>query len=140
MQSKLSFPFFLNCTLNSTIKPSLILLILTQKNPSIENLKYMTNCLRTKAKGADLLKAAVHPADFTCRAQLLDKKDNKSYYDLINAYGKKTGNFALLNTSLNFHGFPLANDIYDAYKIVDKSNLDGLILENFLVVKKGIKI
>ena len=34
----------------------------------------------------------------------------------------------------------LANDIYDAYKIVDKSNLDGLILENFLVVKKGIKI
>ena len=111
-----------------------------QANPSIDNLKYMTNCLRTKNKGADLLKAAVHPADLTCRAQLLDKKDNKSYFDLINEYGKKTGNFALLNTSLNFHGYPLANDIFDAYKIVDKSNLDGLILENFLVIKKGIKI
>ncbi len=111
-----------------------------QKNPSIDNLKYMTNCLRTKTKGADLLKAAIHPSDLTCRAQLLDKKDNKSYYDLINAYGKRTGNFALLNTSLNFHGYPLANDIHDAYKIVDKSNLDGLILENFLVIKKTIKI
>ena len=87
-----------------------------------------------------IFKAAIHPSDLTCRAQLLDKKDNKLYYDLINSYGKRTGNFALLNTSLNFHGYPLANDIYDAYKIVDKSNLDGLILENFLVIKKTIKI
>ena len=106
-----------------------------QNNSSIENLNYMTNCLKTKIQGADFLKAAIHPADTTCRVQLLDEKDNKLYYELINSYGKLTGNYALLNTSLNFHGYPLANTINDAFNIVNKSDLDGLLLENYLIVK-----
>jgi len=111
-----------------------------KSNPSINNLKYMTNCLNTKSEGARLLKAAVHPADLTCRAQLLDKSENKSYYNLINAFGKITGNYALLNTSLNFHGFPLANNISDCFNIVKKSDLDGLILENHLIIKKELSV
>lgn len=108
-------------------------------NPSSDSLKYMTNCLKIKNKFADHLKAAIHPADNTCRVQLLAKKDNESYYKLIKTFGKLTGKYALLNTSLNFHGFPLANSITDAFNIVKKSDLDGLILDNFLIVKRGIK-
>ncbi len=111
-----------------------------QKNASTENLSYMTNCIKTTTKGAVLLKAAIHPADFTCRAQLLEKNNNTLYHDLIKTFGKITGNYALLNTSLNFHGSPLANTISDSFKIVDKSDLDGLLLDGYLIVKRDIKI
>jgi carbamoyltransferase len=109
------------------------------KNQILSTYKYMTNCLETSEIGAKLLRAAIHPADKTCRAQLLEFDDNPSYYELIENFGKKTNNFALLNTSLNFHGYPLANTINDAFNIVSKSNLDGLILDGYLIAKRQIK-
>ena len=53
------------------------------------------------------LKAGSHDADNTVRAQILTRKINREYYDLISSFYKLTGCGGLLNTSFNLHGFPI---------------------------------
>ncbi len=77
--------------------------------------------------------ATVHPADKTTRPQILTKKHNQKYYKLINDFGKKTGVYSLLNTSLNLHGYPMVCTPEDAIFTLKNSNLDGLILGDFLL-------
>lgn len=98
--------------------------------------KYMTNCVRTKSFGVLKLAAAVHPQDKTCRPQILKKDDNKEYYNLIKEFGNISGIFGLLNTSFNIHGMPIVNDCYDAFSVLENTNLDGLIMSKTLIIKK----
>ena len=83
--------------------------------------------------------ATLHPADMTTRPQILEKKHNKTYYDLINDFGKATGIYCLLNTSLNIHGYPMTCSPKDALFTLKNSSLDGLILENYLLLRKEFK-
>ncbi len=96
----------------------------------------MTNCVRTNNFGSLKLEAALHPHDKTCRPQILNKEDNKEYYDLIKEFGKVSGVYSLLNTSFNIHGMPIVNDYKDAFKVLDNTNLDGLIMYKTLILKK----
>ena len=101
-----------------------------------KNYNYMTNCVDTNKKGSIDLAAAIHPYDETCRPQIISKNQNVNYEDLINKFGKITGIYGVLNTSFNLHGFPIVNTAENAINIFLKRNLDALILENFLIVKK----
>jgi carbamoyltransferase len=42
----------------------------------------------------------------------------------------------LLNTSFNIHGKPIVNDEKDAFEVFKKTDLDGIIFTNCLVLKK----
>ena len=90
----------------------------------------MTLCSNTNEKGENELIAAIHPYDLTCRPQVLKENTNPEYESLIKEFGNQTGVFALLNTSLNLHGMPIASTIQDVIEVF-KSELDGLIIENF---------
>ena len=105
-------------------------------NGNLENYFYMTNCVKTNVKYRKNLAAAIHPYDYTCRPQVLTKKINPDYYDLIEKYGKITETYALLNTSFNLHGFPLVNSEKDAMLVFKKTELDALILSKYLIIKK----
>jgi len=105
------------------------------KKTNQENYKYMTNCLNTKNKFRGEIAAAIHPYDSTCRPQIVNSKDNKFYYDLINTFGEKSGTHALMNTSFNVHGYPIINNEKQAIKIFKNSNLDALILGEYLISK-----
>ena len=105
-------------------------------NGNLENYFYMTNCVQTKPKFRKKLEAAIHPYDFTCRPQVVTKKNNADYYELIKDFGEITSTFALLNTSFNLHGFPLVNNEKDAMTVFKKTKLDGLILGKYLILKK----
>ncbi len=61
--------------------------------------------------------------DQTARVQTVNRDENPFLYDLIKSFGKKTGIYVLLNTSLNLKGEPLANRIEDSLKIY--SSIDG---------------
>ena len=101
----------------------------------IQDYKFMTNCVQTTDLGQKKLSAAIHPYDKTCRPHILNKNDNILYENLISEFGKLSGTYALLNTSFNLHGFPIINDLNLALNILIKSNLDGLLLENCLILK-----
>ena len=102
--------------------------------------KYMTNCVETKELGYKKFKAAIHPYDQTCRPQIIFKKDNPEYYDLVKEFGKISGTYGLLNTSFNIHGKPIVNDEHDAFEIFKETNLDGIIYPDLLILKKKNKI
>ena len=82
------------------------------------------------------MSAAVHPYDFTARPQIVSKDKNNFFYKIIESFGKYTGRYVLLNTSLNLHGFPIVNDYKDLIYILENSSLDGCILENKIILRK----
>ena len=96
---------------------------------------YMTIAFGTTEEGRRDLKAAIHPADLTARPQILDRKTNPEYYDLIKAFEKLTGIGALLNTSFNLHGEPIVRSAENAWHTFINSGLDGLIFEKRLILK-----
>ena len=81
------------------------------------------------------LVAALHPADFTARPQILERHRNPRYYDLIKAFEGITGVGGILNTSLNLHGAPIALGPREAITTFEHSELDGLLLENCLIMR-----
>ena len=104
-------------------------------NPKKIEARFMSMAFETTNIGRNCLKAAIHPADFTARPQLLSKDDNPDYFEIIKSFKQITGVGALLNTSLNLHGLPVVRNAEDALFVFENSGLDFLILENFLLKK-----
>lgn len=79
--------------------------------------------------------AVVH-VDGSGRLESLRKKDNKMYYDLLNAYYKKTGVPILINTSFNVRGEPIICRPNEAIDCLLKTDIDYLVMDQFIVSKK----
>ena len=105
-------------------------------NPKNTESPHMTVGFETTNLGYKKMRAACHPADKTARAQILEKKHNPELYKLISEFHKLTGVAALLNTSFNLHGFPIEKTSEQAINVLIKSDLDGLLLNNFFILKK----
>lgn len=105
-------------------------------NPKKINASYMTTGFNTTAKGRLDLAAAIHPYDFTCRPQVLEREDNPEYYKLIKYFEELTGIGAVLNTSFNFHGEPIVCSPKDALHTFGVTGLKYLALGNYLIFKK----
>lgn len=97
---------------------------------------YMMLAFNSTQKAKKEIPAALHQADFTCRPQILSKNANPEYYQIIEEFKKLTGVSALLNTSFNLHGEPIVCSPQDALGTFKRSNLNYLILENYLIQKK----
>ncbi len=97
--------------------------------------KFMTMSFDITEKAKKDLEAAVH-LDNTCRPQILERKDNPVFYDLIKAFEEKTGTGAVLNTSFNLHGEPIVCTPEEALDSFKEIGLDALICENYLIKKK----
>lgn len=79
--------------------------------------------------------AVVH-VDGTLRPQIIERKDNPNYYDLINEFGKITGVPVLLNTSFNIRGEAIVESPRDAIRCFFDTGIDFLIIGSFLIGKK----
>jgi carbamoyltransferase len=77
--------------------------------------------------------------DGTTRPQMVEREVNPRYYDMIAAFGKKSGVPMVLNTSFNLKGEPMVNSPRDALRTFFSSGLDALIMNNVLVTKPGCK-
>ena len=98
---------------------------------------YMTMSFDTKIKNFSKIKAGCHPYDKTVRPQILDKISNPKYYSIIKTFFNKTGVPALLNTSLNLHGNPMASGLEQVIYTFKLSGLKYLYInDNFLIKKK----
>ena len=99
----------------------------------------MSMAFETTEFGRKNIKAAIHPADYTIRPQTVKREDNKSYYDLIKSFKNITKVGALLNTSLNLHGMPIALNHVDALYILFNSDLDAMVFDKIIVMKKKLQ-
>jgi len=75
---------------------------------------------------------AVTHADGTGRLQTVDKTVTPRYYQLIDAFRKKTGVPILLNTSFN-ENEPIVNSPADALECYLRTNMDMLVMENCVI-------
>ncbi len=82
---------------------------------------------------------AVTHVDGSGRLQIISRRQNSRYYDLIKAFGDRTGVYVLMNTSFNLKGEPVVNSPENAFNTFAKSGLDILALERYIVLKEDLK-
>ena len=78
---------------------------------------------------------AVTHVDYSARIQTVHKETNSKYYNLLKEFYKITGCPVLVNTSFNVRGEPIVCSIQDAFNCFMGTNLDILIIENFVLIK-----
>lgn len=82
---------------------------------------------------------AITHVDYSARVQTVDKDTNPLYHKMISSLGKKHGCYAIINTSFNVRGEPIVCSPEDAYRCFMRTNMDYLIMGNFLLAKKDQK-
>jgi carbamoyltransferase len=82
---------------------------------------------------------AVTHVDYSARIQTIKREDHPLYYDMINAFYKKTDCPVIINTSFNVRGEPLVCSPEDAFKCFMRTEMDYLILGSFLLDKREQK-
>ena len=83
-----------------------------------------------------LIPAVVH-ADGSGRLQTIRREQNQMYYDLIKEFGKLSKVPILINTSFNIRGEPIVCKPEDAYKCMMVTEIDYLIMGNFLIARNN---
>ena len=100
---------------------------------------------QSKLFGIDLLNTprskipAITHVDYSARIQTVHKNTNKRYYDLIKEFEKETQCAVLINTSFNVRGEPIVCTPEQAYRCFMRTEMDTLVLENFIINKKDQK-
>jgi carbamoyltransferase len=94
-----------------------------------------------KMQGLDKLKInrsevpAITHVDYSARVQTVDAERHGRYYKLISKFREKTGCPVLINTSFNVRGEPIVASPADAYRCFLATNIDALVVENFVMKK-----
>jgi carbamoyltransferase len=94
-----------------------------------------------------LLVADVHPdrrseipavthVDGSARIQTIQRAQNPMYYDIIQAFRAATNCSVIINTSFNIRGEPIVESPRDAIRCFLHTDIDNLLLENFLLSKE----
>lgn len=78
---------------------------------------------------------AVTHVDFSARVQTVSATGNPPFYQLLSAFEQRTGCPVLVNTSFNVRGEPPVCTPEDAYRCFLRTDMDYLVLGNFLVEK-----
>lgn len=99
---------------------------------------YMATTVDLAAQEVTKFGAVCHPQDLTVRPQVVSRRDNEQYHNLIEQFYKKTGLPAILNTSFNLHGEPNVGVASDAISTLKRSGLEYLQIENVLIWKSRV--
>ncbi len=97
---------------------------------------YMMFTFNVKPEMQDKIIAGVHQADKTARAQTVNPRIYPDFHDIISRFEARTGIPAVLNTSFNLHGFPIVLGACDAIDVYLNSELDVLVVGEWLVTRK----
>ncbi|OHE57171.1 MAG: hypothetical protein A2Z47_00285 [Thermodesulfovibrio sp. RBG_19FT_COMBO_42_12] len=82
---------------------------------------------------------AITHIDYSARIQTVDKETNPLYYKMISKFYEKHGCAVIINTSFNVRGEPIVCSLEDAYRCFMRTNMDYLVMGNFLLDKKAQK-
>jgi carbamoyltransferase len=78
---------------------------------------------------------AVTHVDYSARIQTVHQETNPRYYKLIKKFKEITGCPVLVNTSFNIRGEPIVCSVRDAFKCLMGTNLDILVIEDFILYR-----
>lgn len=78
---------------------------------------------------------AVTHVDYSARVQTVDDKHNRRFHDVIASFEKRHGCGVIINTSFNVRGEPIVCTAEHAYTCFMRTNMDYLVVGNFLLEK-----
>jgi carbamoyltransferase len=78
---------------------------------------------------------AITHVDYSARIQTVRRDTSPLYYDIIDAFNRRTGCPVIINTSFNVRGEPIVCTPQDAYRCFMRSDMDVLVIENFVLEK-----
>ena len=95
---------------------------------------YDDDIYRTVNLARSVLPAITH-VDYSSRIQTVTESTNKLMYQLLVEFKKRTGFGVLVNTSFNIKDEPIVCTPEDAINCFLNTNIDALIIENYLIIK-----
>lgn len=78
---------------------------------------------------------AVTHVDYSARLQTVDEHRDPRFHALLRRFYSKTGCPVVINTSFNVRGEPIVCTPADAYRCFMATNIDALVVENFVLLK-----
>lgn len=78
---------------------------------------------------------AITHVDYSARVQTVDAERHPRFAGILSAFRAKTGCPVLINTSFNVRGEPIVNTPEDAYRCFMGTNMDVLVIDNFILEK-----
>ena len=78
---------------------------------------------------------AITHIDYSARVHTVHSETNPTYHSLINKFYEITGCPVLVNTSFNVRGEPIVCSPEDAFKCFMGTELDLLVIEDFVLLK-----
>ena len=96
--------------------------------------RWMSFAPQVREEYKSVLPSITH-VDGTARVQTVTREQNGFLYDLLTEIEKITGVGVLLNTSFNVDGKPILSTIRDALLILEKTEMDGLVINNTMILK-----
>ena len=79
---------------------------------------------------------AITHIDYSARIQSVSRETNPRYWELINEFKQQTGYGVIVNTSFNVRGEPIVCTPDDAYRCFMRTEMDYLVLGNYVLDKK----
>jgi carbamoyltransferase len=80
---------------------------------------------------------SVTHVDYSARVQTVTEQSNPEYYSLLKKFREKTNCPLLVNTSFNVRGEPIVCTPLDAYRCFLRTNMDCLVLGNYILGEKA---
>jgi carbamoyltransferase len=96
--------------------------------------RWMSFCPKVKEEWKDKLAAITH-IDGTARVQTVTRDQNEFLYDLLVEFEKINGVGVLLNTSFNVDGKPILSTFKDAFYMLNHTQMDALVAQDFYIQK-----
>lgn len=116
--------------------PYMLLVALVKKDkqiPMSEEQKKMFGLEKLNILRSEI--PAVTHIDYSARVQTVHKETNPKYYELISKFAQKTGCPVIVNTSFNVRGEPIVCSPKDSYNCFLKTEMDILVINNFVLYK-----
>lgn len=122
------------------------MLLVAKVKEDLRNSFVTEDCL--EQSGYDMLqvvnkKRSVIPAvthvDYSARVQTVSEKENPYFYGVIKEFKRKSGCSVIVNTSFNVRGEPIVCTPDNAYQCFMRTQMDVLVLENYILYKEEQK-
>ena len=97
--------------------------------------RWMSFSSVVKKRWRKKLQAITH-VDNTARVQTVTREQNEWLYDLLTRFKEATGIGVLLNTSFNVDGKPILTTVKDAFYILENTQMDCIVIENYYIRKQ----
>jgi len=92
--------------------------------------------VRAEVRDGPVPLPSITHVDHSARIQTINRGQDALYYDLIAAFGQRTGCPVLINTSMNVRGEPIVNTPEDSYRCFMRTEMDALAIGSFVLRKE----